>query len=108
MSLPEQLKTFENEKNRVAILITGDFNVDKTNWKTMSSTEYYEDQFLTVLASHNFQQIFDCQLDVLVVNHPDNFLSCERDKTIFNQFSLRNFKFDSYVEKVESTEKRRG
>ena len=57
----------QKDGNCLATIFVGDINFDETTWKTMSSTDQYDEQVLSALCSYNFEQLLDCQLDAVLV-----------------------------------------
>ena len=56
----------------------------------MSSNDEYENGILEILIEHNFSNISESQLDVILTNKPDPFTDCKKDLDVLSNFSINN------------------
>ena len=76
------------------IMITGDINFSKTDWKAMASDDPEEDLILETLIDHNFEQILAPEtaksLDIFLVNNPSLIINSFIDENVFKMYSIEN------------------
>ena len=76
------------------IMITGDINFSKTDWKAMASDDPEEDLILETLIDHNFDQILAPEkaksLDVFLVNNPSLIINSFIDENVYKMYSIEN------------------
>ena len=56
----------------------------------MSSTDEYKNGILEILIEHNFSNISESQLDVILTNNPDPITDCKKDLDVLSNFSINN------------------
>ena len=100
LALLEFLHCKALEENKL-VLITGDLNMNHTDWVAMSSEDDYEYPIVQKLAHHSFAQILESTeqklLDVFLVNKPEFFLSFTQDEILKTQYSLDNKNCSEHV-----------
>ena len=84
------LESHTSEISYDQIIIAGDINFSKTNWSDMSSNDEYENGILEILIEHNFSNISESQLDVILTNNPDPITDCKKDLDVLSNFSINN------------------
>ena len=57
----------------------------------MSSNDEYENGILEILIEHNFSNISESHLDVILTNNPDPVTDCKNDLDVLSNFSI-NYK----------------
>ena len=82
------------ELNCEKIMITGDINFSKTDWKAMASDDPEEDLILETLLDHNFEQLLAPEkaksLDVFLVNNPSLIINSIIDESVNKMYSIEN------------------
>ena len=76
------------------IMITGDINFSKTDWKAMTSDDPEEDLILEILIDHNFEQILAPEkaknLDVFLVINPSLIINSFIEENVNKMYSIEN------------------
>ena len=77
-SLESHSSEISLESHSSEIIIAGDINFSKTNWSDMSSNDEYENGILEILIEHNFSNISESQLDVILTTTPTQLHTAKR------------------------------
>ena len=56
----------------------------------MRSNDEYENGILKILIEHNFFNISESQLDVILTNNPDPITDCKKDLDVLSNFSINS------------------
>ena len=99
----DELKTHAEKEICETIILTGDFNHENTCWKTLNSTNDYENKIVGKFSEYNFQEILNHkqmgQLDVFLTNNPNQLIN-RYTKNEFNKSF--NSDHDAFTVKIEA------
>ena len=84
------LESHTSEISYDQIIIAGVISFSKTNLSHMSSNEEYENGILEILIEHNFSNISESQLDVILTNNLDPITDCKKYLDVLSKFSINN------------------
>ena len=85
------LESHTSEISYDQIIIAGVISFSKTNLSHMSSNDEYENGILEILIEHNFSNISESQLDVILTNNLDPITDCKKYLDVLsNFFSINN------------------
>ena len=59
IDLLDEIKTHAEKENCETVILTGDIIHENTCWKTLNSTNDYENKIVEKFSEHNFQEILN-------------------------------------------------
>ena len=91
------------KKNCETIVFTGDIIHENTCWKTLISTNDYENKIVEKFSEYNFQEILNHkqmgQLDVFLTNNPNQVINLDTKNEFNKSF---NSNHDAFTLKIEA------